>query len=69
HAAWATAARQTLAVLEGGESAAFLTIGDPLIYSTFGYLWRTLRGLSPEVRVEVVPGITSFQAAAARSGT
>lgn len=66
--AWDKAARQTLEVLESGENAAFLTIGDPLIYSTFGYLWRTLRTLASEVRVEIIPGITSFQAAAARSG-
>ena len=69
HAAWQIAARQTLQVLEGGENAAFLTIGDPLIYSTFGYLWRTLREHTPDARVEVIPGITSFQAAAARLGT
>lgn len=68
-AAWQKAAQAAGEVLEGGESAAFLTIGDPLIYSTFGYLLRTLRESAPELRVEIVPGITSFQAAAARTGT
>ena len=68
-AAWRTAAETTLAVLAGGEDAAFLTIGDPLIYSTFGYLLRTVRALAPETRVEIIPGITSFQAAAARTET
>ena len=68
-AAWREAAETTLAVLSGGEDAAFLTIGDPLIYSTFGYLLRTVRALAPETRIEVIPGITSFQAAAARTGT
>ena len=69
HSAWRKAAETTLAVLAGGEDAAFLTIGDPLIYSTFGYLLRTVRVLAPESRVEVIPGITSFQAAAARTET
>ncbi|WP_165079503.1 MULTISPECIES: precorrin-2 C(20)-methyltransferase [unclassified Desulfovibrio] len=68
-AAWRKAAETTLAVLAGGEDAAFLTIGDPLIYSTFGYLLRTVRAFAPETPVEVIPGITSFQAAAARTET
>ena len=67
--AWLKAARATREVLEGGESAAFLTIGDPLIYSTFGYLLRTLREMAPHLPVEIVPGVTSFQAAAARTAT
>lgn len=66
--AWAQAADQTLAVLRAGKSAAFLTIGDPLIYSTFGYLLREIRKKAPEQPVEIVSGITSFQAAAARAG-
>ena len=68
-AAWRKAAETTLAVLAGGEDAAFLTIGDPLIYSTFGYLLRTVRALAPDTAVEIIPGITSFQAAAARTET
>lgn len=66
---WKENARIAAAILEGGESAAFLTLGDPLMYSTFGYLMRTLKALYPHLPVEVVPGITSFQAAAAKTGT
>ncbi|TIH18459.1 precorrin-2 C(20)-methyltransferase [Marinifilum sp. JC120] len=54
-------------LLKGGKTAAFLTLGDPLIYSTFGYMMQTMKRLCPEVEFEVVPGITSYQAAAARS--
>lgn len=68
-AAWLKAAEAARDVLEGGENAAFLTIGDPLVYSTFGYLLRTLREVAPHLPVAIVPGITSFQAAAARTGT
>jgi precorrin-2/cobalt-factor-2 C20-methyltransferase len=48
--------------------AAFATIGDPNLYSTFGYLAQTVRALLPEVVVETVPGITAMQALAAASG-
>lgn len=67
-AAWNANAEAVLGVLGQGKSAAFLTLGDPLTYSTFGYLLRTLNGRLEEVPVEVVPGITSYQAAAARTG-
>ncbi len=68
-AAWETAAKTTAEILASGKSAAFLTIGDPLVYSTFGYLMSTLRQTQPEAHVEIIPGITSFQAAAAQTGT
>lgn len=67
--AWEENAHTVAAILEQGESAAFLTLGDPLMYSTFGYLMRTLAPLYPHIPVEVVPGITSFQAAAAKTRT
>ena len=68
-AAWEENARLVLSELEEGHDAAFLTLGDPLLYSTFAYLLRTLRGIDPDRRVTVVPGITSFQAAAAATET
>ncbi|NJC73273.1 precorrin-2 C(20)-methyltransferase [Planosporangium thailandense] len=54
---------------ETGGTAAFATIGDPNVYSTFGYLAQTVRDLLPHVAVETVPGITAMQAMAAASGT
>lgn len=67
--AWKDNARRVHEYLQTGKSAAFLTLGDPLTYSTFGYLWRTLATIAPDVPVEIVPGITSYNAAAAASGT
>lgn len=67
--AWSDNLEQVTAVLEQGRNAAFITLGDPLIYSTFGYLLTLMRRERPEINVEVIPGITSFQAAAARTGT
>ena len=69
HEAWRVAAQATQEVLEAGENAAFLTIGDPLVYSTFGYLMHTLKKRAPHLPVEIIPGITSIQAAAACTGT
>lgn len=67
--AWRDNAWKVLSELRAGRNAAFLTLGDPLLYSTFAYLLRTVRQLDPEQPVTVVPGITSFQAAAAATET
>ena len=67
-AAWAENARLVGEVLNSGRDAAFLTLGDPLTYSTYGYLQRTLLERNPDLRLRAVPGITSFHAAAARVG-
>lgn len=63
--AWQANCRKVIDILVKGKSVAFLTLGDPLTFSTFIYLMRKVRMRLPEVSVEVVPGITSFQAAAA----
>lgn len=49
-------------------SAAFATIGDPAVYSTFGYLAQGVRDALPDVVVRTVPGITAMQAAASAAG-
>ncbi len=67
-AAWRANADRVAEQLAAGKSAAFLTLGDPLTYSTFGYLLRTLNGLLAEIPVTVIPGVTSYQAAAAFTG-
>lgn len=53
--------------LLSGQSCAFATIGDPMIYSTFGYVMKLIEQRHPEISIEVIPGITSFAALAARS--
>lgn len=67
--AWADHARTLVAELETGKNLAFLTLGDPLTYSTFGYILKNIREIAPHIPVETVPGITSYQAAAARLNT
>ncbi len=51
-----------------GGTAAFATIGDPTVYSTFSRLAAAVRGLAPELIVELVPGVTAMQDLAARTG-
>lgn len=66
---WDTAAARVVAHLRThGGSAAFATLGDPAVYSTFGYLSTTVRALLPGVRIRTVPGITAMQAAAHAAG-
>jgi precorrin-2 C(20)-methyltransferase len=53
-------------VLDSGKSVAMLSIGDISIYSTFGYILEYIK--SEGYEYEIVPGVPSFCAAAARVG-
>lgn len=66
--AWAENAKRIMATLKQGDDAAFITLGDPMIYSTFGYIMRAVKRLEPEAEIVVIPGISSYQAAAAATG-
>jgi precorrin-2/cobalt-factor-2 C20-methyltransferase len=63
------AAERVAACLDTGEQVAFVTLGDPNVYSTFPALAGAVRERRPATVVETVPGITAFQALAARAGT
>lgn len=63
-AAHEQAADTISALLDDGKQVAFLTLGDPAIYSTYMYIHQKV--LRRGYAVEVVPGIPSFCAAAAR---
>ena len=65
---WEATADEVAEQLRIGRTVAFVTIGDPLLYSTFLHLYRVLRQRHPALTVEIVPGITSFAAAAAAAG-
>ena len=43
-------------------------IGDPFLYSTFLYIYRIFRKKYPDLAIEVVPGISSINAAAVAAG-
>lgn len=44
------------------ETVAFVTLGDPNVYSTFGHLRRTLSAFHPTVDIEIVPGVSAVTA-------
>ena len=52
--------------LADGVDVAFLTIGDPTVYSTFGYIKK--RAAADQKEVRTLSGIPSFCAACARLG-
>jgi precorrin-2/cobalt-factor-2 C20-methyltransferase len=49
-----------------GNDVAFITLGDPMIYSTYGYI---LKALDKSVEVVTIPGVPSFCACAAATNT
>jgi len=67
--AWARAAARTAELLAEGRDLVFLVEGDASTFATFGHLARVVRALLPQVDVEVIPGVSSFAAAAAVTGT
>jgi precorrin-2/cobalt-factor-2 C20-methyltransferase len=67
-AAWEANAGAIAARVAAAGCGAFLTEGDPLLYSTFVHTLAALRKRQPSMRVEVVPGVASFTAAAAVAG-
>jgi precorrin-2/cobalt-factor-2 C20-methyltransferase len=64
--AWRENAAVVAAALRAGRSVAFLTLGDCLTYSTYAYLLPILAEIIPEAPIVSVPGVTSYQRAAAR---
>ena len=65
---WEMAAAEVVERVRLGKDVAFITIGDPFVYSTFLYLYRIFREKYPDIPVEVVPGISSINAAAIAAG-
>ena len=65
---WRDAATQIGERLRQGQDVAFITEGDPMLYSEFSYLLESVRKANPEVAIEVIPGVSSVMAAAASAG-
>ena len=63
------AAQVLVEYLGAGQEVAFVTLGDPLMYSTFTSVAAAVRARRPVTVVEQVPGIMAFQALAAHTGT
>lgn len=66
--AWSEAADEIAAELSAGNDVAFLTLGDPSLYSTYAYILAKVKERAPGVVSETVPGVSSISLAAARAG-
>lgn len=65
---WANTVELVWKKLSKGKDVAFVTEGDPLLYSTFIHMMRLMQQQHPEVEIKSVPGISSFNASASRLG-
>ncbi len=55
--AWDLVAQEILEDVRAGKNVGFVTLGDPMVYSTYSYL---LERLSDVIETETIPGISSF---------
>ena len=56
-ASWDAIAAEIKADVKAGKEVGFITLGDPMIYSTYVYI---MERLMDEIEVETIPGISSF---------
>ena len=64
--AWEDNKNEILSLLKAGKKVAFLTLGDPMFYSTYIYVFRLLEheGYS----IETIPGVPAFCAIGSKLG-
>ena len=63
---WEEAKRIIVSYLEQGKKVVFLTLGDPMFYSTYMYVYRLIEHTGFEI--ETIPGITAFCAIGSHLG-
>ena len=64
--AWESNKQEILELLRAGKNVAFLTIGDPMFYSTYIYVFRLLE--NEGVEIQTIPGIPAFAAIGSQLG-
>lgn len=57
---WKTNAKEIADAVRNGKKAAYLTVGDPSLYSTWIYIHKEMCKNYRDVEIEIVPGITSI---------
>jgi precorrin-2/cobalt-factor-2 C20-methyltransferase len=65
---WSNTVELVWEKLKTGKDVAFVTEGDPLLYSTFIHMMNLFKERYPEVKIQTVPGISSINGAASRLG-
>ncbi len=64
--AWINNKNEILEILNKNKNVGFITLGDPMIYSTFIYIYKLLK--NHKIKIEIIPGVTSFCDIASRTG-
>ncbi len=64
--AWEANKTEILGLLRAGKNVAFLTLGDPMFYSTYIYVYRLLE--NEDVTIETIPGVPAFAAIGSKLG-
>ncbi len=62
---WKQAAKEIIKLLKEDKNVAFVTLGDPTIFSTFTYLLKEVKEASKEAEIEIIPGISAVNAMSA----
>ena len=57
---------EILSLLRAGKNVAFLTLGDPMFFSTYIYIFRLLE--HEDVKIETIPGVPAFLAISSKIG-
>ena len=64
--AWEANKEEILALLNAGKNVAFLTLGDPMFFSTYIYVFRLLE--HEDVDIVTIPGVPAFIAIGSHVG-
>lgn len=59
---WDVATEALVEKLVEGKNVAFVTIGDPMFYSTYAYVLARVKARHPEIKVVTIPGVPAFAA-------
>ncbi|WP_296899716.1 precorrin-2 C(20)-methyltransferase [uncultured Megamonas sp.] len=65
--AWQKNKEEILALLQAGKNVVFLTLGDPMFYSTYIYVYRLL-AKEKDINIETIPGVPAFCAIGSKLG-
>lgn len=65
---WAKSVEAIYTYLAKGQDVAFVTEGDPMLFSTFIHVMKLMKETHPDVPIETVAGISSFNGSANRLG-
>ena len=64
---WKRNAEEIANVVRSGKKVVYLTVGDPALYSTWIYIHRELKRSHKDIEIEIIPGVASMFAIAAKA--